>query len=228
MFVDEERTTACGIRIDRYCKKIEYNCKTCTFTIIKALDTCPFDVDQGVSIDCKDASDLRKKFVVSWSDKLTSDTTSNLQHCVYMVGKTEKHCRVRKEWTRVIHNFVIYSGLSVSVTLSVSIDGKDTPRKITFVARTNVEQIKPKTSTHTPLLIGKVVKTLGTRHSTYIHFNTHTTHTQNKTTNKTTIITTTNKKIKKAHFFISLIIYTLRMYVYRPSYVCVCVVVDDR
>ena len=184
MFVDEERTTACGIRIDRYCKKIEYNCKTCTFTIIKALDTCLFDVDQGVSIDCKDASDLRKKFVVSWSDKLTLDTTSNLQHCAYMVGKTEKHCRVRKEWTRVIHNFVIYSGLSVSVTLSVSIDGKDTPRKITFVARTNVEQIKPKTSTHTPLLIGKVVKTLGTRHSTYIHFNTHTKQNNNNNNHK--------------------------------------------
>ena len=162
VFVDEKRTFACGIRIDRYIPKLGQNGKICICTIMKALDTCPLDVDERTSIDCTDASDLRNKFVEPWSDEPTSDSTSNLQHCTYMSGKTKKHCRVRKDWTRVIHNFAIYSSLSVSVTLSVSIDGKDTPRKITFVARTNVEQIKPKTSTHTPLLSGKVVKTLGT------------------------------------------------------------------
>ena len=51
VFVDDEHTTACGIRIDQYFDKIEHNCKTCTCTIIKSIDTCPFHVGGGVSID---------------------------------------------------------------------------------------------------------------------------------------------------------------------------------
>ena len=51
VFVDDEHTTACGIRIDQYFDKIEHNCKTCTCTIIKSIDTCLFHVGEGVSID---------------------------------------------------------------------------------------------------------------------------------------------------------------------------------
>ena len=52
VFVDEERTFACGIRIDRYIPKLGQNGgKTCICTIMKALDTCPLDVDERTSID---------------------------------------------------------------------------------------------------------------------------------------------------------------------------------
>ena len=158
--------------------------------------------------------DLQEHFVESWRYEPTLSSTTNIQLCAYRDGKDVKEIRVRKDWMRIVNDFRIYKGMLISTKLSVRIHGEKSPR--------DVEQIKPKTSTHTPLLIGKVVKTLGTRHITYIHFNTHTTHTQNKTTNKSTIITTTNKKIKKAHFLFHSS-YIHFACTYKDRRVCVCV-----
>ncbi|MDC3321255.1 hypothetical protein OAV88_01505 [bacterium] len=83
VYVNEERTSTYGVKINMYRDAFNVNRGICEFTIIRAFNDFSNEIGETKSIVFEDVKDLKKYFVSSWSSKQnTSCTVSERQNKV--------------------------------------------------------------------------------------------------------------------------------------------------